>query len=73
MNSDYKKFKNYHEPLLPTKVSIYKQKEGFTRECNSKETEYCKKYNKNCMIDVNNEAICDIGTPSTYQNSLIGM
>jgi hypothetical protein len=71
MKSDYKKLKDYHEPLHPTEVSIYKKKisEGFN-ECNSIEKEYCSNYGKKCMVGVNNDALCNIGTSSTYQKNM---
>jgi hypothetical protein len=75
MKSDYKKLKDYHEPLHPTEVSIYKKKkvaEGFD-ECNSAEKEYCSNYSKKCMVGVNNDSLCNIGTSSTYQKNMSKM
>ena len=38
--------------------------------CSTEETNYCDKYNKPCVLNSNNEAICEIGETNKYQGVL---
>ena len=38
--------------------------------CSTDEKNYCDKYNKPCVLNSNNEAICDIGKTNKYQDTL---
>ena len=38
--------------------------------CSADETNYCDKYNKPCVLNTNNEAVCELGETNKYQDVL---
>ena len=74
----------YRNIMMPVKKSDFHRKKKVEKfdplgldtieinslECSSSEKDYCNKYSKSCVLNSNNEAICEIGETNTYQKTL---
>ena len=74
--TEYATLSKYNNIMMPTKKSDFDKKnsmESFTK-CNPEQIKTCDKIGgKKCVIDVNNEAVCEIGTTYNYQQNMIKM
>ena len=84
--ADYAKLGKYLNIMMPVKKedfnkSSYKDVvmyEGFTKPaCNAEQKNYCNNTFKTiptrCVINENNEAICEVGTSNNYQNQIVNI
>ena len=80
--ADYAKLGHYFNIMMPSKKSElnnfqplnnYKAVQENFSECNTEENKYCSNYGKKCVINSNNEAICEVGSTNTYQKNILKM
>jgi len=74
--SDYAKLGKYLNIMMPvTKDDLVKQQQQSSKEnfktCTAVQQNYCTTLNNSkCEINQNDEAICVIGQPQTYMNTI---
>ena len=83
--SEYATLGVYRNIMMPAKKSDFRRKKKVTEKfdplnldnvqlgCSIVEKEYCNKYSKECILNSDKEAICDIGETNTYQKNLKNM
>ena len=78
----YAKLGKYLNIMMPvTKDDFNKPKytlsmEGFQNECSDSQKKYCKSFKTiptKCVINQNNEAICEVGHTYNYQNQIFNI